>query len=91
MDVHEKLDEITLGIRPESLQAVGSDQPGVQMTVDLVEELGAPANDSSGGPKRRYYRRTDFGRMVAAAESDRLKALLEIAEAQDLLARDVAR
>jgi DNA-binding PadR family transcriptional regulator len=51
----------------------------------LVEELDAPENASSGGPKRRYYRRTDLGRLVAAAESERLKALLVIAEAQDLL------
>jgi DNA-binding PadR family transcriptional regulator len=51
----------------------------------LVEELDTPENDSSGGPRRRYYRRTDFGRAVAAAESERLKALLEIAEAQDLV------
>jgi DNA-binding PadR family transcriptional regulator len=54
----------------------------------LVEELEAPANDSSGGPKRRYYRRTALGREVAAAESERLEALLSIAEAQNLLRRN---
>jgi DNA-binding PadR family transcriptional regulator len=53
----------------------------------LVEELEAPENDWSGGPKRRYYRRTEFGRAVAAAESERLRALLDIAEAQDLVTR----
>ena len=51
----------------------------------LVEERDAPADDASGGPKRRYYRRTDLGRAVAKAESERLRALLEIAAAQDLL------
>jgi DNA-binding PadR family transcriptional regulator len=51
----------------------------------LVEELDTPVDDWSGGPKRRYYRRTEFGRAVAAAESERLKTLLDIAESQDLL------
>jgi multiple sugar transport system ATP-binding protein len=39
----ERLTEITLGVRPESMQLVPSEQGGVQMTVDLVEELGADA------------------------------------------------
>jgi DNA-binding PadR family transcriptional regulator len=51
----------------------------------LVEELDPPADDWSGGPKRRYYKRTEFGRAVAAAESERLRTLLEIAGAQNLL------
>ena len=51
----------------------------------FVEERDAPTDDPSGGPKRRYYRRTDFGRAVAGAESERLRALLEIAAAQDIL------
>lgn len=52
----------------------------------LVEEVEAPGDEASGGPRRRYYRRTDFGRAVAAAESQRLRTLLELAEAQRLLA-----
>lgn len=48
----------------------------------LIEAREAPADDASGGPKRRYYRRTRFGRAVARAESERLKALLDIAQAQ---------
>jgi DNA-binding PadR family transcriptional regulator len=49
----------------------------------LVEEK-AGAADPSGGPARRDYRRTSFGRAVARAESERLRALLEIARAQNM-------
>lgn len=51
----------------------------------LVEMAEAPEGDASGGPKRRYYRRTAFGRAVARAESERLRALLEIAVAQKVI------
>ena len=50
----------------------------------LVEERQISSEDSSGGPPRRYYRRTAFGRAVARAESERLRALLEIARAQNI-------
>lgn len=50
----------------------------------LVEEREGAA-DPSGGPRRRYYRRTPFGRAVARAESERLRALLDIALAQKIL------
>ena len=50
----------------------------------LVEEREVPSDDASGGPPRRYYRRTSFGRAVARAESERLRALLEIARAQNI-------
>jgi len=50
----------------------------------LVEEPEITGVDSSGGPPRRYYRRTAFGRAVARAESERLRALLEIARAQNI-------
>jgi DNA-binding PadR family transcriptional regulator len=49
----------------------------------LVEEKSGPA-DPSGGPPRRYYRRTGFGRDVARAESERLRTLLNIARAQNI-------
>ena len=49
----------------------------------LVTE-SAPRDDASGGPARRYYRRTEFGRAVARAESERLRALLEVARAQNI-------
>jgi DNA-binding PadR family transcriptional regulator len=54
----------------------------------LVESQEAPDDDLSGGPARRYYRRTTFGRAVARAESERLRALLDIAVAQKILSRN---
>lgn len=51
----------------------------------LVEEREPPEDDASGGPKRRYYKRTDFGRAVARAESERLRVLLSIAAEQEIL------
>lgn len=51
----------------------------------LVEMEDAPDDDRSGGPRRRYYRRTSFGRAVARAESERLRSLLDIAVAQKVI------
>ena len=51
----------------------------------LVEESEARHDDPSGGPARRYYKRTAFGRAVARAESERLRALLDVARAQKML------
>jgi DNA-binding PadR family transcriptional regulator len=51
----------------------------------LVEVREGPDDDPSGGPRRRYYRRTSFGRAVARAESERLRALVNIALAQNIL------
>ena len=51
----------------------------------LVEESEPRHDDPSGGPPRRYYRRTSFGRAVARAESERLRALLDVARAQKIL------
>ena len=50
----------------------------------LVEESEPRNDDPSGGPARRYYKRTAFGRAVARAESERLRALLDIARAQKI-------
>jgi DNA-binding PadR family transcriptional regulator len=50
----------------------------------LVEESAPRDDDPSGGPPRRYYRRTSFGRAVARAESERLRALLDVARAQNI-------
>ena len=50
----------------------------------LVEEREVSSEDASGGPPRRYYRRTTFGRAVARAESERLRALLEVARSQNI-------
>jgi DNA-binding PadR family transcriptional regulator len=51
----------------------------------LVEESAPRDDGSSGGPPRRYYKRTAFGRAVARAESERLRALLAVARAQNIL------
>jgi len=51
----------------------------------LVEERAIASGDASGGPPRRYYRRTRFGRAVARAESERLRALLDVARAQKIV------
>ena len=51
----------------------------------LAEESEPRHDDPSGGPARRYYRRTRFGRAVARAESERLRALLDVARAQRIL------
>jgi DNA-binding PadR family transcriptional regulator len=51
----------------------------------LVEESEPRQDHASGGPPRRYYRRTSFGRAVARAESERLHALLDVARAQKIL------
>ncbi len=50
----------------------------------MIETLQGPADEASGGPRRHYYRRTSFGRAVARAESERVRALLDIAQAQDI-------
>jgi DNA-binding PadR family transcriptional regulator len=51
----------------------------------LVEEREPAEGNSSGGPKRRYYKRTEYGRAIARAESERLHGLLSIAAEQDIL------
>jgi DNA-binding PadR family transcriptional regulator len=51
----------------------------------LIEELDPPAGESSGGPQRRYYRSTDFGKAVARAESERLRVLLDVARSEKIL------
>jgi DNA-binding PadR family transcriptional regulator len=52
----------------------------------LIEERDAPVADASGGPKRRYYRSTKAGLAAARAESERLRALLDVARKQRILA-----
>jgi DNA-binding PadR family transcriptional regulator len=51
----------------------------------LVEEAASSDADASGGPPRRYYKRTAFGRAVARAESERLRALLDVAVGQKII------
>ena len=57
----------------------------------LIEELAESPDPSSTDERRRYYRLTRFGRRVAAAEVDRLNALVQQARATGLVRGDVMR
>lgn len=61
------------------------------VALDLVTEAEPPMDDSSGGPARRYYRMTGFGRAVARAESARQSRLLEVARARGLAPQGTRR
>ncbi len=50
----------------------------------LLEEVPPPSADADA--RRRYYRVTSFGRAVAAAETDRLALLVDVARARRLAA-----
>jgi DNA-binding PadR family transcriptional regulator len=49
----------------------------------LIEESAPP--EPAGDARRRHYRVTPFGKTVAAAESERLRRLLEVAAAQRIV------
>ena len=49
----------------------------------LVDGEGSPPADADSR-RRRYYRITDFGREVAAVETERLVGVIETARARDL-------
>jgi DNA-binding PadR family transcriptional regulator len=51
----------------------------------LIEELSKSPDPSSTDERRRYYRLTRFGRRAAAAEVERLKALVQQARATGLV------
>src|SRR5262249_35285472 len=51
----------------------------------LIEELSDSPDPSSTDESRRYYRLTRFGKRVAAAEVERLHALLQQARATGLV------
>src|SRR5215831_6824547 len=51
----------------------------------LIEELADSPDPSSTDERRRYYRLTRFGKRVAAAEVERLHALLQQARATGLV------
>lgn len=69
----------------------GQLQPGAlyrllrqMLETELVMEVAA--QDAGGGDsRRRYYRITDFGRTVAAAEARRMAELVETSRRLDLL------
>ncbi len=50
----------------------------------LIEELAESPDPTSADERRRYYRVTRFGRRVAAAECERLSALIHQARAAGL-------
>ena len=50
----------------------------------LIEELRESPDPSSTDERRRYYRLTRFGKRVAAAEVERMNALLQQARATGL-------
>ena len=51
----------------------------------LIDELAESPDPSSTDERRRYYRLTKFGKRVAAAEVERLSALLQQARATGLV------
>jgi DNA-binding PadR family transcriptional regulator len=51
----------------------------------LIEESYERPDPALDDQRRRYYRITDFGRLVAGAEAKRLSALVETARARKLL------
>ena len=57
----------------------------------VIEELADSPDPSSTDERRRYYRLTRFGRRVAAAEVERLNALLQQARATGLVRGDMMR
>lgn len=52
----------------------------------LLEEADLPHAETSGGPRRRYYRITAFGRQVATAEGLRIRRLQQMVAESSLLA-----
>lgn len=68
------LDKITLGIRPESLSPVGAEEDGVELTVELVEELGADAfvHAVAGAASQRVVFRVDGRNPPRLAEQVRV-------------------
>ena len=55
---------------------------------NLIEEVGPGADASSADVRRRYYRLTDAGRMLAYSEAERLADLLRVARAKKILRSD---
>jgi multiple sugar transport system ATP-binding protein len=57
------LGEVVFGVRPETLRLTGADEPGFELIVELVEELGADAYVhgvvGSGADARRVVVRVD--------------------------------
>lgn len=58
---------------------------GRMLEAGLLEELSSPPADSTDS-RRRYYRVTEFGRAVAAAETERMARLVAVARGERRLA-----
>lgn len=54
---------------------------------DLIEETAVRPAPELDDERRRYYRITTFGRQVAVAETERLRAMVRIARASGVVAR----
>lgn len=53
----------------------------------VVQELELRAAPDAAEERRRYYRLTDYGRQVVAAEAERLERLVRLARAKKLVPR----
>lgn len=57
--------------------------------LDLIEETTERPAADLDDERRRYYRISDFGRLVARAEAERLQALVQLARTCGLAPRSV--
>ncbi|KEI43494.1 ABC transporter ATP-binding protein [Saccharopolyspora rectivirgula] len=68
--------EVIFGVRPESLRLVPESEPGLEMTVELVEDLGADSlvhgSVEVGGSRQRLVLRTDGRTSPALGERIRV-------------------
>jgi len=55
------------------------------LSQQLIVESDARPDPALDDERRRYYRLTDYGRRVAAAEAQRLAQLVAVAQAKQLL------
>ena len=55
------------------------------LKVNLIEESDERPDPELDDERRRYYRLTDFGRQVLAAEARRLSTLIDVAQAKHVL------
>ena len=57
---------------------------GRMVNAGLIEEVDTPPAETSGGPPRRYYRATAYGKEMGRAESERMEWLVAAARARKL-------
>ena len=55
------------------------------LKANLIEESDERPDPELDDERRRYYRLTDWGRRVLAAEAQRLSALIDVAQAKRIL------